>query len=227
MSALVALNPDGWWPMPDPTLTRYLPAGDRYEEYWQSADGDLLPREPAYVCEEADRLIQALRQDTEAARALIRRDAEFQEWAQGYLDAGKWAGHDRSDAIKTELLERDAEVQALRQSIDELQKRYVNTRESLRAQLGGAERRADRAEAEVQALREELSGVKCSLLGEEAAFQALSKDYDTALATNEALTGEVRALRRALDAAQQQIAEMKARDEDAAYEARTRDWTVD
>lgn len=37
----------------------------------------------------------------------------FLEWAQAYLDSGRWAGHDMFDAIKTELLERDAKVVTL------------------------------------------------------------------------------------------------------------------
>lgn len=40
--------------------------------------------------------------------------APFREWAQQYLDGGRWAGFDYFTAIKTELLERDEEVKALR-----------------------------------------------------------------------------------------------------------------
>jgi hypothetical protein len=60
--------------------------------------------------------------EIEAARDLIRRDAEFQAWAQSYLDSGKWAGHDRSDAVKQELLARDAEVSRLTEALEQAQR---------------------------------------------------------------------------------------------------------
>jgi hypothetical protein len=110
--------------MPDPTLTRYR---STLGTFLQVSDGAgiaqayFCPTDELYRCEEADRLIQALRQEVEIARELIRKDAAFQEWAQSYLYAGRWAGHDRSDAIKTELLERDAEVGALRRALDAAQ----------------------------------------------------------------------------------------------------------
>ena len=37
----------------------------------------------------------------------------FMEWAQSYLDSGRWAGHSMFDAVKTEILERDRLVSAL------------------------------------------------------------------------------------------------------------------
>lgn len=37
----------------------------------------------------------------------------FRDWAQQYLDGGRWAGYDYFTAIKTELLERDAQVDAI------------------------------------------------------------------------------------------------------------------
>lgn len=61
--------------------------------------------------------------DTKGARSLLRdllglrtvwtEDCEpFIAWAQGYLDAGRWVGYSVFDAIKRELLERDAELQS-------------------------------------------------------------------------------------------------------------------
>lgn len=45
----------------------------------------------------------------------------FRDWAQSYLDGGRWAGHQLDDAIKAELLERDAEVSRLRAKVAELE----------------------------------------------------------------------------------------------------------
>jgi hypothetical protein len=59
-------------------------------------------------------------EDVAAARDIIRANAVFQEWAQQYLDSGRWAGHDRADAIKTELLERDRELATLRETHERL-----------------------------------------------------------------------------------------------------------
>lgn len=45
----------------------------------------------------------------------LRADFDaFAEWAGPYLDAGSWGGHSILDAIKQELLARDAEVTRLR-----------------------------------------------------------------------------------------------------------------
>lgn len=75
---------------------------------------------------EAERQREEAERQVESARDLIRADDDFQTWAQSYLDAGRWAGHDRSDAIKTELLERDKQLAeaergtaALRQLVEE------------------------------------------------------------------------------------------------------------
>jgi hypothetical protein len=43
-------------------------------------------------------------------RWLANQRRPFQEWAQEYLDGGRWAGHHYGDAVKTELLERDAQL---------------------------------------------------------------------------------------------------------------------
>jgi chromosome segregation ATPase len=115
--------------------------------------------------------------------------------------------------------EADCLIQALRQEVDdgrkalgELQARYVNTRESLRAQLGGAERRAERAEAEVGALRQELKGDEVEIVSlrqqvrdfAEREAECCPEDvgFEEAIAS---LRSEVGALRRALDAAQPEI----------------------
>jgi len=55
-----------------------------------------------------------------ALRMYRQRDDRFQEWAQSYLNSGRWAGHDRADAIKTELLARDEEVKRLRTALERL-----------------------------------------------------------------------------------------------------------
>lgn len=51
----------------------------------------------------------------------------FNEWAQEYLDGGRWAGHHYGDAIKQELIERDSQlaqseerVKALTEGLDKL-----------------------------------------------------------------------------------------------------------
>jgi hypothetical protein len=43
---------------------------------------------------------------------------KFAEWARPYLDSGSWGGHSILDAIKQELLARDAEVKRLREALD-------------------------------------------------------------------------------------------------------------
>jgi hypothetical protein len=48
--------------------------------------------------------------DQHAARRIIKDERDFDAWAQSYLDSGRWAGHSNSDAVKQELLERDAKV---------------------------------------------------------------------------------------------------------------------
>lgn len=58
-----------------------------------------------------------LRDELRAARDYdTEHVAPFQVWAQTYLNSARWAGHSRFDAIKTELLERDAENAQLRQT---------------------------------------------------------------------------------------------------------------
>ena len=44
---------------------------------------------------------------------------QFAAWAQPYLDSGKWGGHSVLDAIKQELLARDAEIARLRQRLSQ------------------------------------------------------------------------------------------------------------
>lgn len=38
----------------------------------------------------------------------------FNAWAQSYLDGGRWAGHRYDDAVRTEMLERDAQLAAVK-----------------------------------------------------------------------------------------------------------------
>lgn len=71
----------------------------------------------ADALEAAHAAIDWHRSEFSAATDIIERDKSFQEWAQGYLDSARWAGHDRSDAIKTELLERDAQVDGLKHAV--------------------------------------------------------------------------------------------------------------
>lgn len=91
-----------------------------------------------------------------AAQELIQHDAEFQEWAQGYLNAARWAGHDRSDAIRTELLERDAEVRSLKAEVEGLKATMHGLPPTLAAgMISRLGERAERAEAEVARLTQE------------------------------------------------------------------------
>lgn len=76
--------------------------------------------------EKAEAALAAQQTEIDAARELIRLNASFQEWAQGYLDSGRWAGHDRADAVRLELLESDAEITRLTAERDELQGRIAN-----------------------------------------------------------------------------------------------------
>jgi hypothetical protein len=55
-----------------------------------------------------------------ALRRYREKDDRFQEWAQSYLDSGRWAGHDRADAIKQVLLARDEEVKRLRAALEQI-----------------------------------------------------------------------------------------------------------
>jgi hypothetical protein len=55
--------------------------------------------------------------DRHAARRIIEDERDFDAWAQGYLDAGRWAGHRYIDAVKQELLERDAQLTQCRQTL--------------------------------------------------------------------------------------------------------------
>jgi chromosome segregation ATPase len=93
-------------------------------------------------CDELDAVIAQLREEVKTLGDARDR------WLELCHDA-------RVDYEKAE-----AAVAQVRQSTDQLQARYVNTRESLAAQLHGAERRADRAEAEVEALRRALDAVR-------------------------------------------------------------------
>jgi hypothetical protein len=46
-----------------------------------------------------------------ALRTVWAENAEpFMTWAQSYLDSGRWAGHDLFDAIRVEMIERDAQL---------------------------------------------------------------------------------------------------------------------
>ena len=51
--------------------------------------------------------------DTESSDFHESTIGPFREWAQEYLDGGRWAGYDYYTAIKTELLERDKQVSEL------------------------------------------------------------------------------------------------------------------
>jgi len=51
--------------------------------------------------------------ELDCAKRKLHETDIFNEWAQHYLDSGKWAGHRYDDAVKQELLARDAEVAAL------------------------------------------------------------------------------------------------------------------
>ena len=62
---------------------------------------------------------EELRRDIGVTREKLQEGAAFEEWAQAYLDSGRWAGHRRDDAVKTELLERDALVVELRAALQE------------------------------------------------------------------------------------------------------------
>ena len=56
-----------------------------------------------------DRTIAGLNE----AAAVLRDMRPFFEWAQSYLDSGKWAGRKLYDGIKYELLERDRTIAEL------------------------------------------------------------------------------------------------------------------
>lgn len=55
-----------------------------------------------------------------ALRRYREQSDRFQEWAQGYLDSGRWGGHDRADAIRQTLLARDEEVKRLRGALAQI-----------------------------------------------------------------------------------------------------------
>jgi len=46
----------------------------------------------------------------EIAKAKLREQTEFFDWAQSYVNSARWAGHPLSDAVKTELMERDRQL---------------------------------------------------------------------------------------------------------------------
>jgi hypothetical protein len=70
----------------------------------------------------ADALAEA-RQELQTRREQwTEHESPFHEWAQSYLDSARWAGHDRADAIKVELLERDADLASLRAEHETLRK---------------------------------------------------------------------------------------------------------
>jgi hypothetical protein len=76
---------------------------------FEGVDSLMVVRESQY--KEIHATIAELRREVEAEKLFRRRAlAPFLEWAQSYLYSGRWAGHDMFDAIKTELLERDAEL---------------------------------------------------------------------------------------------------------------------
>lgn len=95
--------------------------------------------------------------EIEAARECLRLNLEFQEWAQGYLDSARWTGHDRSDAIKVELLERDQALLLRTTERDDARKEIVNVDTTARELL-------DNARAQIAGLRALLGKVHTLLL---------------------------------------------------------------
>lgn len=85
---------------------------------------------------EAHAEIARLSQIETAAKSIIERDREFQEWAQGYLDGGTWAGHDRADAVKQELL---AHVDAVSRLTRELEQAKAESVQALARHYGCGE----------------------------------------------------------------------------------------
>lgn len=110
-----------------------LPITDINAEGWFTSEGFVREDAPQLIAE-VRRLLKFLRDIGEvtampvdkpeaivdALRNYRTDDARFQEWAQGYLEQGQWSGHDRGEAIKAELLARDAEVRRLRGLCEEL-----------------------------------------------------------------------------------------------------------
>lgn len=109
---------------------------------------------------ERDRAQQELNQH----REVRAQYAPFEEWAQSYLDAGRWAGHMRADAIKTELLERDAEIERLRAELSRLCDR--GTVQALKDANDRAEA-AERQRDEAVALLRQLQSANCDGLHHE------------------------------------------------------------
>lgn len=87
---------------------------------------------------ELEAQVKKLDKDVANERALknivldnLKASTDFDKWAQSYLDAGRWAGHRYDDAIKTELLERDAQVADLTMHLDEANKDIVRKIETI------------------------------------------------------------------------------------------------
>jgi len=92
----------------------------------ESIDGEWAARYAALQVE--NERLQVENRVIVAARAILERDREFQEWAQGHLDAAKWAGHDRSDAVRQELLAAEGEAQRLREALTKIAAIHITHR---------------------------------------------------------------------------------------------------
>lgn len=104
-----------------------------------AAAGNDKPQDEALTDAESVSRLQEenarLKGEIEPAKDLIASDAAFQEWAQGHLKSWKWAGHDRADAVKQELLEAEAALSRLTSAVHGLVEKW---REEV-AQLNKAE----------------------------------------------------------------------------------------
>lgn len=112
----------------------------------------------SYDAEHAARLAAA--RELAIWRDNHNRDDAFQEWAQTYLDSGRWAGHDRADAVKQELLERDDQLkqaEARAQERLELQMSYERLFQQTRVELAQAEARQASLEAALTEALDELA----------------------------------------------------------------------
>lgn len=75
----------------------------------------------------ANHLFKAAADTIEALVENLREVGPVREWAQSYVNAGRWAGHDSLDAVKTELLERDSLVRRLECDLRLLRRGRIRT----------------------------------------------------------------------------------------------------
>jgi hypothetical protein len=73
------------------------------------------------VVEEQEAELQRLREERDGYKGYW---CGFARWAQEYLDAGRWAGHSLSDAIRIELSERDDQLTDLKRRVRENEQIY-------------------------------------------------------------------------------------------------------